>query len=175
MKHKFLKSVTMAIGLTCLSATNVSAALVASEDFSSGASGWSDNRTTLINGNGVLGGYEMFGEGVSAVKTFALSGEQTFVNIDVSFWKGDSWDDERFYIYIDDNLTFDAYFGASWGTQQAGRTISGWNELVIAISMNYETTATSLKLEFTSNLDSGPNDEWWAIDDLVINDNTVAS
>ncbi len=168
----FRMSINLIVTLFALLATNVSATLITSEDFNSGATGWSDNRTSLIAGDKVLGGFYLFGAGVETQKTFTLSGNQTAVDIDLDFWKGDSWDNERFYIYADGHLLFQQSYLYDDGTQITGQTHANWHELLVPISLSYNTTATSLTLRFTSNLNQSSNDEWWAIDNVVINANT---
>ncbi len=167
----FRMSINLILALLAFSATSASATLITSEDFTSGAIGWSDNRTSLINGDRVLGGFNLFGLGAYTQKTFTLSGNQTAVDISLDFWKGDSWDNEHFYVYVDGNLLFDQSYMYYQGTQITGQPHGLWHELLVPISLNYDTTATSLTLKFSSNLNQGPGDEWWAVDNVVINDN----
>jgi hypothetical protein len=171
----FKNSLNLILVLFTLSVTNVSATLITSEDFTSGATGWSNNSTSFINGDRVLGGFNLFGAGAFAQKTFSLSGNQTSVNINLDFWKGDSWDNESFFVHIDGNLLFSQSYMYYHGTQVAGQPHANWNELLVPISLNYNTTATSLTVRFSSSLNQSPNDEWWAVDNVVINDNAVVN
>jgi hypothetical protein len=61
--NMFKNSLNLILVLLTLSVTNVSATLITSEDFTSGATGWSNNSTSLINGDRVLGGFNLFGAG----------------------------------------------------------------------------------------------------------------
>ncbi|WP_259366766.1 PEP-CTERM sorting domain-containing protein [Colwellia sp. BRX8-7] len=167
----FKNSLNLILVLLTLSVTNVSATLITSEDFTSGATGWSNNSTSLINGDRVLGGFNLFGAGAFAQKTFTLSGNQTSVNVNLDFWKGDSWDGESFFVYVNGNLLFSQSYVYHQGTQVAGQQHASWNELLVPISLNYNTTATSLTVRFSSSLNQNPTDEWWAVDNVVINDN----
>lgn len=157
------------------STSSAFATLVTDEDFTSGASGWTNNSTSLIQGNQVLGGFNLFGAGVSTEKTFALSGNQSSVDIAFDFWKGDSWDGEVAYAYANGNLIYSQQFYYNEGSQQAGQSNYLWNELMVPVSINYATTASSLTVKFTSSLDQSANDEWWAIDNMVITDDVPAS
>ncbi|MFT6987686.1 MAG: hypothetical protein ACJAT7_003544 [Psychromonas sp.] len=157
------------------SASSAFATVITSEDFTSGASGWTNNSTSVIQGNQVLGGFNLFGAGVSTEKTFALSGNQSSVDIAFDFWKGDSWDGEVAYAYANGDLIYSQQFMYFEGSQQAGQSYYLWNELLVPVSVNYATTASSLTLQFTSSLNQGANDEWWAIDNVVITDDVIAS
>ena len=171
MKNKFLKAASAGLVLLTLAVTNVSATLITSENFTGGAVGWSNNSTSLINGDRVLGGFNLFGQGAIAEKTFTLSGNQTSVDINLDFWKGDSWDGESFFVYVDGNLLFNQSYIYHQGTQVAGQPYNQWNELLVPISISHNTTATSLTVKFASSLNQGPSDEWWAVDNVVITDN----
>jgi len=171
----FKNSLNFLLVLLTLAATNVSATLITSEDFTSGATGWSNNSTSLINGDSVLGGFNLFGGGAFTEKTFNLSGNQSSVDISLDFWKGDSWDSEFFQVFVNGTLLFNQSYIYHQGSQIAGQQHNAWNELLVPISLTFNTTATSLNVRFTSTLDQSANDEWWAVDNVVINDNVVAN
>ncbi len=167
-------SIYIILTLLTLSITSVSATLITDEDFTGGATGWSNNRTSLILGDEVLGGFNLFGAVAYAEKTFSLSGNQTSVEINLDFWKGDSWDNERFIVEVDGNQLFNQPFRFYQGTQIAGQPYGNWHELLVPISLNYNTTATSLNVKFHSTLNQYAADEWWAVDNVVITDNVSA-
>jgi len=162
------------IALTAIFSFSASAALITNEDFTGGASGWSNNSTSTIAGNEVLGGFHLFGAGATAEKTFALSGTQTEVYINLDFWKGDSWDGESFMVTANNNVLFSNSYTYAQGSQVAGQMYNLWNELLVPINLVFNTSATSLTLRFSSTLDQGPNDEWWAVDNVRISDNASA-
>jgi hypothetical protein len=174
MKLTFLRAASAGLILMGLSIFSASATLIASDDFTGGTSGWTDNRTSLIDSNEVLGGFNLFGVGVVAEKTFTLSGNQTSVNISLDFWKGDSWDGERFFVYVDNNLLFNQPYTYSQGSQISGMSHIDWNELLVPISIDYSTTASTVTVRFASSLDQVASDEWWAVDNFVITDNLIA-
>lgn len=167
-----IRKLLLTVALTGLVGTgSANAAIITNEDFTGGATGWTNNATSFIAGDQVLGGFNLFGVGVVTQKTFALSGNQTSLNISLDFWKGDSWDGESFIIEADGNLLYSQSYVFSQGSQVAGQSYSDWNELLVPISLNYATTATSMTLTLRSTLDQGPWDEWWAVDNVVITDN----
>ena len=169
-----IRKLLLTVALTGLVGTGgANAAIITNEDFTGGATGWSNNATSFIAGDQVLGGFNLFGAGVVTEKTFALSGNQTSLDISLDFWKGDSWDGESFIIEADGNLLYSQSYVYTQGSQVAGQTFSGWHELLVPISLNYATTATSMTLTLRSTLDQGPSDEWWAVDNVVITDDVA--
>ena len=95
-----------------------SAALISSEDFEGGSSGWSDNSTnnTVPAFTEFLGRFTGTSEAQSVYKTFVLPGDQLSVIIEFDFYEIDSWDgdnesaDDSFIVYIDDSIVVDAYY-----------------------------------------------------------------
>lgn len=80
--------------------------IVYQEDFEGGSTGWNNNTTTndslfseflgRFNRNINVGGnQELF-------QTFTLSGDQDYVTIEFDLYEIDSWDNEWFYIFIND-------------------------------------------------------------------------
>jgi hypothetical protein len=179
---KNLSTKTLLAGIVVFASLGVNAELIATEDFEGVVSGWVDNSwnnntTTIFDGSTVLGGYEEYGTGAYAEKVFDLSGIQTEVFIDLDFIKGDSWDSgESYYISIDGNLIHSQSIATMrGGTQLGGRTDKNWVELVVPVSLSYQTTGQEMTFKIWTNLNSGGHDEWFAIDNVVINDNTVLS
>jgi hypothetical protein len=170
--HK--KTIKALIAMVAAFSLSASAAVITDENFTGGANGWSNNATSTINGNEVLGGFNLFGAGAIAEKTFALSGTQSQVFIDLDFWKGDSWDGESFMVTANNNVLFSQSYMYYEGAQVAGQMHNLWNELLVPISLVFNTNATSLTLRFSSTLDQGANDEWWAVDNVRISDNASA-
>ena len=167
------------------------AALVASEDFNDVVTGWSDNTTNAWSGySPFLGRHSGTGGSQYLYKTFPLSGTQTKVTIQFDFYEIDSWDNETFYVYIDDAvfltdsfnfLSFqdpvyavphqDGYAGKPmmWESILGGK----WADQTYTYTITVNTTASSIKLGFATNLTNGIGDESWAIDNVIINDNSV--
>lgn len=173
---KLIRSTALAATLLA-SAVTANAGLIASEDFTGGANGWSDNRTSILGGNEVLGGFQNFGVGAFTEKTFALSGTQAGIKISFDFWKGDSWDGETFTAMANGVNIFSNSFLFSQGLQvggQNGGTIGGsyheWFELLVPVTFTGPFTTNTLTLSFSSSLNQNALDEWWAIDNVVISE-----
>jgi len=166
------------------------AGIVASEDFESGATGWSNNTTT--NGGSpfstFLGRFGGTGGAQTVYKTYALSGNQTQVSVTFNFYEIDSWDYELFDVFINDavvsSLDFKhnrddgvlhgltKIFSGDNGNIDYG--FSGWPDQGYLYQFVVNTTATSLKLGFGSTLNQGIDDEAWGIDNVQITDNAPA-
>jgi len=172
------------------SPAETSTPVLASENFENGASGWSNNAVTESTGNatnflGQFGGTN--GEqGVS--KTFDFGAEQAgqTVSIEFDMYEIDSWDDEKFNVFINDEMVSSEYLshqGRSWSShatdeQDGGTAIdnlgsSGAYYLDNDEAHHYTLEAKvdengQIKLGFGSTLNSGTNDESWGIDNVVI-------
>ncbi|CAK92089.1 unnamed protein product (macronuclear) [Paramecium tetraurelia] len=106
----------------------------------------------------LFGGNNAFGHRTSATKLFQLPPHHT-VSITLEFWKIDTWDDEKFFIYLDQILGFQDIYGHG-GTDICGKS-SG--EFVVQINIMQPHNFQSLFILMTSNLDQQPNDESWGI------------
>lgn len=49
----------------------------------------------------MFGGFGKFGAGATATKVFELPPHHT-IYLKLQFWKIDSWDNEEFYLWVDD-------------------------------------------------------------------------
>ncbi len=163
---------------------------VVSEDFESGATGWSDN-TTTTGGAGLDGNYlgNFFGtNGEQTIyKTFALSGDQDSVTINFDFWEFDTWNGEEFKIWVDDELIVtDVYYTqqylgdsdvSSFGTATSDTSSNLgeglYNDQTHSYSFTIDSSATNIKVGFGSNLDESASDntESWGIDNFEIVEN----
>ena len=128
--------------------------------------GWSDNRTYLCTGQGMMGGYNNFGVNAATQKTIDLPAGK--YNISFIFVKGDSWDGEYGRLYINGNLVWQKQYTMTMGVQRCGSGNTNWNELFDPISVVYSHSGGSLTLKFNSTLDQGANDEWWGVDRIII-------
>lgn len=165
---------------------SVQATVITDEDFESGASGWNDNSTeshgvftSFLGRHGGSGGQQYLH------KTYALSGNQTEVTINFDFYEIDSWDFERFNIFVDnwkvaDDMykhyyeeapfgTTDLFGGASSPDTNYG--FASYPDQGIGYSITVATTSTSLKLGFGTTLDQPVYDESWGIDNVYITSN----
>ncbi len=159
---------------------------IASEDFETGAAGWSNPTRTAAGApfTTFLGRFGGTGGSQAVWKEFALSGTETQVELQFDFFEIDSWDYEYFNVFVDDaqivNDQFkhnraddpalaDPTFGADGNTNFG---FADWPDQGFTYHLTVATTATSLKLGFGSTLDQGIGDESWGIDNVVITDNS---
>ncbi|CAD8089306.1 unnamed protein product [Paramecium primaurelia] len=107
----------------------------------------------------LFGGYGAFAEQTSATKLFQLPPHHT-VLITLEFWKIDSWDNQIFFIYLDEILGFQNNYGLD-GTQLCGQ--SSYGEIIEQISITKPHNYQSLFILMTSDLDQGSTNESWGI------------
>ena len=173
---------------TCaiLFAASAHAAIIANEDFEGGAIGWSNNTTDVEPApfSRFLGRFD----GTQLVsKTYALTGTQTEVSVSYDILEIDSWDNEFFNVFIDDqivaiyNFTLNSEDSAANGLiaifpGDDGATNYGFeffSDQAFRDSMVIATTATSIKLAFGATLNSPITDESWGVDNILIVDNSA--
>ncbi len=174
--------------------TNSNAALITSEDFQSEATGWSDNTRAGGGANFTtfLGRHTGSGGSQYLYKTYQLSGTQTQVTINFDFYEIDSWDGETFYVFIDDTIVvadsfnFKSYQDPVNAVSHQEGTVGGywgwwwnlgfgkWSDQTYTYTLVVNTTASSIKLGFATNLGTGIADESWGIDNVIINDNATS-
>ena len=165
---------------------------VVQETFESGASGWSDN-TTTVGGAGLDGGYlgNFGGTGgaQTVYKTFELSGDQESVTISFDFWEFDTWNGEDFKIWVDDQLiSTDTYWtqefygysdASTHGTATSRQTGNlghwGYDDQTHHYSFEIDSSSTSIKVGFGSNLDEIKTQESWGIDNFEIVENAIST
>lgn len=162
---------------------------VSSENFETGASGWSNNTTT--NG-GVyltrfLGRHSSDGGTQNVHKTYMMSGTQDHTILTFDFYRLDSWDAEEFRIFIDDVMVFNQAFSAgfsvipdgslgnvSWTVQEvtggAPNFVFGqWGDQIMRFTMRIDNaSAGTFKLGFSSTTNQGITDEAWGVDNINI-------
>ncbi len=164
------------------------------EDFEGGTSGWNNNTTSTdsklsefwgrFNRNiNVSGNQELY-------QTFALSGTQDYVTIEFDFFEFDTWDNEYFYVFIDDTQVLNShlYRYTIFDTEANGETgnvsyrvqeltdglgyltyNASYYDQVLTYSLTVKTTDTNIKLGFGSSLNStNLNDESFGIDNIRI-------
>lgn len=170
--------------------------LVAQEDFEGGVTGWTNNLTSVGPAGRFLGNFGK-SSGVATEKTFSVNGNgSTGVSINFTFHRIDSWDaNENFQVYLNGHQLIDQTFPSTEITDVIGesgyfenRTYSwtitpvagsfgnflgaGWNDQSFRVQIQAgsldNVPLNSLKLGFSTNLNSAPNDESFGIDDLTI-------
>lgn len=170
-----------------LLAAPISAAVIADEDFEGGATGWSDNTTTIgnatVGGNEFLGRFGGSGGAQDVFKTFALTGLQTQVTVSFDFFRLDTWDNESFNVFIDDVMVASDVFGLVEGAVPLNAVaITDFSDhgfydgffgadQLFRYTFLVATSATSIKLGFGATLDDPYlDDESYGIDNLLITD-----
>jgi hypothetical protein len=163
------------------------------EDFENGALGWSNNNTDALSGVGkVLG---RFDGSQDVSKTFDVPADVEGYNISFDFLELDSWDNESFFVYVDnkpvDLGSFHVYSnevnddnsgitgdGIEWVRASSTREqISGtagssnWTDQIHHINLWVPRDAVSgnqMTVRFDARINSGVSDESYAIDNFVI-------
>ena len=177
--------------LALFNAGVANAALITDENFEGGATGWSNNTTTV--GPGVftefLGRHGGTGGSNFLNKSYSLSGTQTEVTIEFDFMEIDSWDGESFNFYVDGSLVYADTFKLGEnnfpssnaqsllhgnGTEDLGFS-STWSDQIYHYSYTFNTNLSSLAIGFGTTLNQSIADESWGIDNVYITDNSVTS
>ncbi|MFH7859945.1 MAG: LamG domain-containing protein, partial [Candidatus Aenigmatarchaeota archaeon] len=125
--------------------------------------GWSDNRTYQCSGKGMMGGYNNFGAGAQTQTTISLP--PGFYRISFGFIFGDSWDGETANFYINNNLTWSRNRNYGDGVNFCG---INYKELFENVVVYYYHPGGSMNLKFNTTLDQAANDEWWGVDNIII-------
>lgn len=162
--------------------------LVSSEDFEGGASGWSDNTTeTNTFLTRYLGRHSLEGGTQDTFKTYALSGTQDYTMLSFDFYRLDSWETEQFRIFVDDVMVFNDTFTAaykviadgslgsvSWTVQEISGAATNiayasQTDQMMRFTLRVDNNAAgSIKLGFSSNLNSAVSNESWGVDNIDI-------
>lgn len=163
--------------------------LASSENFESGASGWSDTTTETSNPylTRFLGRHSLEGGAQNTYKTYALSGTQDYVAITFDFYEIDSWDGENFIVYVNDAVAYSGSFSQStfntvtpgssgifsWSAQtttplNVNYVYGSWTDQCYKFTLIVDSSAASLKLGFSSTLNQAASDEAWGVDNIKI-------
>ena len=170
---------------------------VAADDFDGAPSGWSSEPLGAING--VTGTFlGPFGKTAqpSTGRTFDMLGrDANNVNVSFYFHRFDSWDSEKFRVFLNGNMALEQVFthtkvsealggSSTYGNIRYDWTMipvagsyvnyfgAGWNDQAFQVTITASSTsdapAAALTLEFGSSLDSSASDESFGIDRLRI-------
>lgn len=104
---------------------------VVSETFDDGATGWTENTTTILNGtNKFLGSYGAYAVDTSTnvavnspvtSKTFAVAGvDDGGLEIAFRLLRLDTWDNELFRVFVNDRVVIERSYGAAVTTDATG-------------------------------------------------------
>jgi hypothetical protein len=179
----FVVLLNVALLFSCARADMI---LVSDENFDSGtATGWNDNAVETANPGGFftpgfLGRHQGLGS-QQLFKTFTLPANVESVDISFDFYEVDSWDNERFQVFINDAVVFDERFthGANdsfpgvTSTPPAFLGFEQWQEQFHSMSFNIPTTASTIKLGFAAHILSPITDESMGIDNVRVIANVI--
>lgn len=148
-------------------------------DFEDGASrGWIDgggnpspvdtSSSCAAAYSAMLGGYGYFGAGAKTSQTFDFRGiPHTELAVDLELVIIDSWDNEEAIVKLDGVEGYRTTFGG--GTGISDDCGSDWNEAgPQAVSLKQAHSASFVTVEITSTLDSGPRDEAFGVDNILL-------
>ncbi len=163
---------------------------ILSEDYNSSRAGWTNGSITNFGLETVLG---QFGTTENSDTTLSLTNTHSRVSFEL--WQIDSWENEFFKIYINDNLLFTSpgltggsssllstpysgsstingktvnftMLGATTSAQVGGSSV-GDQKFTVSIDLPKDFGST-IKLKVDSTLDQASSDESWALDNLTI-------
>lgn len=137
-------------------------------------------RSTPCGPSRVLGGFNVAGSGVAFEKTYAFLPPHTSLQIEFDFYFIDTyahldqsaltmtrWDNEQARLEVDDTLLWTSTFlGQPGGVNLCGITATDYIAHVVVPVQGH--SASSVKLRFTTNLNSAPDDESFGIDNINI-------
>ncbi len=143
--------------------------LLSQDDFEGSAGGWSPNTITACGSYGkILGGYNTFGTGNTATRTFAVLPAHTDIRVKLDFIRIDSWDGENGWLQIDGGQVWVKNGQHANGAPVCGSGSSGWNEEKWPVDHSMKHAAASLTVKVGSSLDSAPSDESWGMDNASV-------
>ena len=125
-------------------------------------------KVTTCGDFNVLGGYGVLDTTDSVELYLQDMIAHSTMTIEFDFVKIDSWDNEWFYVYVDDNLEYSQQLGASDGTQMCGSTNNNWHEDFVPVSMTFKHHGQGVKVKVKSSLSSTATDESWGLANFKI-------
>lgn len=149
--------------------------LLHEENFSSEASGWTNNTVTECGGVHMLGGYCQFGQG-EVSKTFNITERHSHVRIEATYHFIDAWDTESGYMRLDHGSKGElqyawierySAFSGDYGINVCG---GRWPEGKFASPINVAIphSKSTLKIGFGATIEQDPCDESFGVSGLRI-------
>ena len=172
------------------------APVIYDEDFTGGSSGWNHNTTTTNATWGeFLGQYNRNIDNTNdqdLFQTFTLSGTQEYVTLEFDFLEIDTWDNEYFYVFVDDvRVSTDRLLWYVYDRPNDS-TVAGVDKYVTELTnddgytdvgrdvyrdqfyhyaLTIPTTASSIKIGLGTSLNATSlNDESWGVDNVKISE-----
>ena len=141
---------------------------------STDTTGWITNAAgtymNTCNGKTFFGGYPNFGKTVYAWKNYTelpLPHYQVSINVQLFFI--DSWDDETYYVKVDDTIVYqEMYYTSNGEVDYCGRSGNYKDQIKTVTSNPLAHIAPSLVLNFTNNLDESGSDESFGFNNIQI-------
>ncbi|CAD8123956.1 unnamed protein product [Paramecium sonneborni] len=117
----------------------------------------------------IFGGYENFGVKSTLSKSFINIAPHYKIMIKFTFWKIDLWDNDEFYIKIDDKEIKKIAFQKTDGIELCGKSnTSGYGEKIVAVEILQKHSNPSIKISFSSSLTKDSNIQSWGIRDFFL-------
>lgn len=136
-----------------------------------GDDGWiivgSDGGTSTCSGMTLLGGYNIldYTDKVSHLVNLPM---HTSIQVDFTFVKIDSWDNEKAYFYLDHSEEWTETFAYNAGEQLCGQTNTNWNEDLVEETIVVDHFSPFAWLQWQSGLSGGGTDESWGLADVRV-------
>ncbi|CAD8169663.1 unnamed protein product [Paramecium pentaurelia] len=123
------------------------------------------NTTTNIistcGSSSIIGGYNLFSNGVAATLFIDLQPHYK-MKISFSLFIIDTWDNEYFYLYADQDLVFTQKYSNNNGQDEiCGQPGSNRKDQIHQIEIEFDHTGLTSFIQLTSNLNDSAHDESW--------------
>ncbi|CAD8106310.1 unnamed protein product [Paramecium primaurelia] len=118
----------------------------------------------------IFGGYENVGAKSTLSNSFISIAPHYKIMIKFTFWKIDLWDNDEFYIKIDDKEVRKIAFQTTDGIELCGVKSNnpGYGEKIVAIEVIQKHSEPTLKISFSSSLSKDLNQQSWGIRDFFL-------
>ncbi|EGR30872.1 hypothetical protein IMG5_122030 [Ichthyophthirius multifiliis] len=124
------------------------------------------------SGESTFGGYDVFGQGAVANKSFNSQVSHYELVIRFELFAIDSWDDELFILKLDDEVVFTYSFQYNKQPPTGSRPINcgsqSWSDRLLQVDITVSHSSRKFNLQMTSTLNQDANDESWGIRNLQI-------
>lgn len=119
-------------------------------------------------GNVMVGGYNNWGAGATAILDVASLAAHSYLRISFNAYAVDSWDHERYQLYIDGVEVYARVFQHNEGTNLCGASPSNWKENFFPVDIIVEHSGTSAQIRLQTTLNQGAGDESWGFSDFKL-------
>ena len=158
--------VYMSYGEAGRSAASSQSAVFPYSSYYDNFSGWSTNTSSICGTIGMLGGYNIFGQGASVQKTYANMPAGRY-EINFNYYHIDSWDGEAGRLFVNGQLAWQRHYTYS-GNNYCGGAFGDGGLFFPPVSVTVDHPGGDLTLRFDSTLDQAATDESWGINNVTI-------